>query len=335
MSIHFSGATPALTQGLYTHRLPEQNSAILDEMRSHLPERSLLSDNNPDIASTPSALDLFEQDQRWVFCESNGALTVKHVKNTDQSPAAFPPKPWTVRDQAMSTWLRGGNTYIGIDDDNNPFALVGKSSITTNNSDLKGIAKDLGLKTPESIIEIPQLPNPFQYDIDTFLRPLGNKTLLLYDPEESKDFIAREGLDLLSPLDETSAKRYQETADLLEEKGFNIIRAPGMFLFEDRRSAFHINLLNAVVLKNPETGKLIYLTMSPSKTFLQDKFSQWLQQQCPEVEKVVYVSGGPPLDVADGAFPNRMVEIFNRHKAGLHCLFAELIDGARWREANH
>ncbi len=248
--------------------------------------------------------------------------------------------------------IEGGNLFLGRDNQGNPYALLGEDALHDTEKVLrhegepengiqekafKMLAEDLNV-APSNLHIIPQ-PN---FHLDVALRPLNYPVVLLHDPELSQSLLHEAMRQSSNPqeirslsrvqaiLDEGFSKRKYATVDevekSLQDKGFQVIRVPGVLPGEGARygNPQPTNLLNAIVHQRPN-GELAYLTNESQFPTLNRLFEAELKKKVPQVKTVYFVAGR--RYGSDGS--NYLGDTLQRG-GGLHCLTTEEPDFDRW-----
>ena len=265
----------------------------------------------------------------------------------------------TIKELLQKTHIEGGNYYFATNKSGEEIVLVGKDERDKFSPD--EIEQMLGSK---NVIFIPQM----DYHMDLYLRPLDNGRILLADDrltkqilvdgfnkiqtkaiELSKQHKAEELAKFKKPFVQlaTYAKgiddivmsnnfaQTDETAKVLEDAGFEVIRVPGR-LYETRTSGLKngvfliqlFNFMNANVLPNKK-GELIYITNKSDideNTFgitpeieestgfsVQKSFTEALKPYIKE-ENIYFVSGDN----------HTMSENLQKYQGGIHCMCTEV-----------
>ena len=265
----------------------------------------------------------------------------------------------TIKELLQKTHIEGGNYYFAKNKSGEEIVLVGKDERDKFSPD--EIEQMLGSK---NVIFIPQM----DYHMDLYLRPLDNGRILLTDDRLTKQMLvdgfnkiqnkavelstqhkAEELVKLKKPFVQlaTYAKgiddivmsndfaQTDETAKVLEDAGFEVIRVPGR-LYETRTSGLKngvfliqlFNFMNANVLPNKK-GELIYITNKSDideNTFgitpeieestgfsVQKSFTEALKPYIKE-ENIYFVSGDN----------NIMSKNLKKYQGGIHCMCTEV-----------
>lgn len=265
----------------------------------------------------------------------------------------------TIKELLKNTHIEGGNYYFAKNKSGDEIVLVGENELDKFSPDV--IEQMLDSK---NVVFIPQM----DYHMDLYLRPLDNGRILLTDDRLTKQMLvdgfnkiqnkavelstqhkAEELVKLKKPFVQlaTYAKgiddivmsndfaQTDETAKVLEDAGFEVIRVPGR-LYETRTSGLKngvfliqlFNFMNANVLPNKK-GELIYITNKSDideNTFgitpeieestgfsVQKSFTEALKPYIKE-ENIYFVSGDN----------NIMSKNLKKYQGGIHCMCTEV-----------
>ena len=258
-----------------------------------------------------------------------------------------------------NTHIEGGNYYFAKNKSGKETALVGKNELDKFSQD--EIKQMLGT---DNVVFIPQM----DYHMDLYLRPLDNGKILLADDKLTKQMLA-EGFNkiqeaalklqvqkrpeelrkLEKPFVQTGVytngiddvvksnnfAQTEETAKVLEDAGFDVIRVPGR-LYETRTSGLkngvfliHLfNFMNANVLPN-KNGELVYIT---NKSNIDEE----VFGITPEIEKLTgfsvqksFVQAIKPYIKPENIYfisgdNNIMSENLKSYQGGIHCMCSEV-----------
>lgn len=258
-----------------------------------------------------------------------------------------------------NTHIEGGNYYFAKNKSGKETVLVGKNELDKFSQD--EIKQMLGT---DNVVFIPQM----DYHMDLYLRPLDNGKILLADDKLTKQMLA-EGFNkiqeaalklqvqkrpeelrkLEKPFVQTGVytngiddvvksnnfAQTEETAKVLEDAGFDVIRVPGR-LYETRTSGLkngvfliHLfNFMNANVLPN-KNGELVYIT---NKSNIDEE----VFGITPEIEKLTgfsvqksFVQAIKPYIKPENIYfisgdNNIMSENLKNYQGGIHCMCSEV-----------
>ena len=258
-----------------------------------------------------------------------------------------------------NTHIEGGNYYFAKNKSGKETVLVGKNELDKFSPD--EIKQMLGT---DNVVFIPQM----DYHMDLYLRPLDNGKILIADDKLTKQMLA-EGFNkiqeaalklqvqkrpeelrkLEKPFVQTGVyakgiddvvksnnfAQTEETAKVLEDAGFDVIRVPGR-LYETRTSGLkngvfliHLfNFMNANVLPN-KNGELVYIT---NKSNIDEE----VFGITPEIEKLTgfsvqksFVQAIKPYIKPENIYfisgdNNIMSENLKNYQGGIHCMCSEV-----------
>lgn len=264
-----------------------------------------------------------------------------------------------IKETLQKTHIAGGNYYFAKNKSGKELALVGKNELDKFSDEI--IKNMLGT---DNLVFVPQM----DYHMDLFLRPLDKGRVLLTDDRLTKKMLVdgfnkiknaavqlnqQNRMDELKKLEEPFVQlgiytrgiddiinsnnfaQTDETAKVLEDAGFEVIRVPGR-LYETRTSGLKngvfliqlFNFMNANVLPN-KNGDLIYITnksdidentfsitpeiekltgFSVQKTFI-EALKPYIKEQ-----NIYFISGDN----------NVMSENLKKYQGGIHCMCAEV-----------
>lgn len=258
-----------------------------------------------------------------------------------------------------NTHLRGGNYFITKNKSGEDEVLIGADELKKfNEEQIQQMLK------VDKIHVIPQM----DYHMDLYLRPLDNGKILIADDKLTKQMLA-EGFNkiqeaalklqvqkrpeelrkLEKPFVQTGVytngiddvvksnnfAQTEETAKVLEDAGFDVIRVPGR-LYETRTSGLkngvfliHLfNFMNANVLPN-KNGELVYIT---NKSNIDEE----VFGITPEIEKLTgfsvqksFVQAIKPYIKPENIYfisgdNNIMSENLKSYQGGIHCMCSEV-----------
>lgn len=264
-----------------------------------------------------------------------------------------------IKETLQKTHIAGGNYYFAKNKSGKELALVGKNELDKFSDEI--IKNMLGT---DNLVFVPQM----DYHMDLFLRPLDKGRVLLTDDRLTKKMLVdgfnkiknaavqlnqQNRMDELKNLEEPFVQlgiytrgiddvinsnnfaQTDETAKVLEDAGFEVIRVPGR-LYETRTSGLKngvfliqlFNFMNANVLPN-KNGDLVYITNKSDideNTFgitpeieqltgfsVQKTFTEALKPYIKE-QNIYFISGDN----------NVMSENLKKHQGGIHCMCAEV-----------
>ena len=264
-----------------------------------------------------------------------------------------------IKETLQKTHIAGGNYYFAKNKSGKELALVGKNELDKFSDEI--IKNMLGT---DNLVFVPQM----DYHMDLFLRPLDKGRVLLTDDRLTKKMLVdgfnkiknaavqlnqQNRMDELKKLEEPFVQlgiytrgiddvinsnnfaQTDETAKVLEDAGFEVIRVPGR-LYETRTSGLKngvfliqlFNFMNANVLPN-KNGDLVYITNKSDideNTFgitpeiekltgfsVQKTFTEALKPYIKE-QNIYFISGDN----------NVMSENLKKYQGGIHCMCAEV-----------
>ena len=264
-----------------------------------------------------------------------------------------------IKETLQKTHIAGGNYYFAKNKSGKELALVGKNELDKFSDEI--IKNMLGT---DNLVFVPQM----DYHMDLFLRPLDKGRVLLTDDRLTKKMLIdgfnkikntavqlnqQNRMDELKKLEEPFVQlgiytrgiddiinsnnfaQTDETAKVLEDAGFEVIRVPGR-LYETRTSGLKngvfliqlFNFMNANVLPN-KNGDLVYITNKSDideNTFgitpeiekltgfsVQKTFTEALKPYIKE-QNIYFISGDN----------NVMSENLKKYQGGIHCMCAEV-----------
>ncbi len=264
-----------------------------------------------------------------------------------------------IKETLQKTHIAGGNYYFAQNKSGKELALVGKNELDKFSDEI--IKNMLGT---DNLVFVPQM----DYHMDLFLRPLDKGRVLLTDDRLTKKMLVdgfnkikntavqlnqQNRMDELKKLEEPFVQlgiytrgiddvinsnnfaQTDETAKVLEDAGFEVIRVPGR-LYETRTSGLKngvfliqlFNFMNANVLPN-KNGDLVYITNKSDideNTFgitpeiekltgfsVQKTFTEALKPYIKE-QNIYFISGDN----------NVMSENLKKYQGGIHCMCAEV-----------
>ena len=264
-----------------------------------------------------------------------------------------------IKETLQKTHIAGGNYYFAKNKSGKELALVGKNELDKFSDEI--IKNMLGT---DNLVFVPQM----DYHMDLFLRPLDKGRVLLTDDRLTKKMLVdgfnkiknaavqlnqQNRMDELKKLEEPFVQlgiytrgiddiinsnnfaQTDETAKVLEDAGFEVIRVPGR-LYETRTSGLKngvfliqlFNFMNANVLPN-KNGDLVYITNKSDideNTFgitpeiekltgfsVQKIFTEALKPYIKE-QNIYFISGDN----------NVMSENLKKYQGGIHCMCAEV-----------
>lgn len=264
-----------------------------------------------------------------------------------------------IKETLQKTHIAGGNYYFAKNKSGKELALVGKNELDKFSDEI--IKNMLGT---DNLVFVPQM----DYHMDLFLRPLDKGRVLLTDDRLTKKMLVdgfnkiknaavqlnqQNRMDELKNLEEPFVQlgiytrgiddvinsnnfaQTDETAKVLEDAGFEVIRVPGR-LYETRTSGLKngvfliqlFNFMNANVLPN-KNGDLVYITNKSDideNTFgitpeiekltgfsVQKIFTEALKPYIKE-QNIYFISGDN----------NVMSENLKKYQGGIHCMCAEV-----------
>ncbi len=226
-----------------------------------------------------------------------------------------------------STFLVGGNMFIGKKENGERWMLVGNEGVAER-------VWDVNLDTISRIYKIPKkniiiMPQP-EFHLDMALRPVGYPYILVNDPKLVEENIKKYG----SKLPEDMLENYQdsrknnkyiscdETIKILEAEGFKPIRIAGDYGFKKNG----MNYINAIVNKNPD-GSISYITNSGRNTdyeILDKIFEEDLKRALEgkvEIKNLHFISGEK---VKNSRYDeNSIMKNIRELSGGIHCMALE------------
>ena len=249
---------------------------------------------------------------------------------------------------------RGGNYFLGYNDDGEKWLLINRQSIyDDSNFDRYGdeAKTEQWVKLfdvePENIIKIPE----FFGDLDEYIRPIGYPYILVNDYEKSLENLKKMHRKFpRSPIYKKMRKKLNyarmnpriaenDYSEKLKERGFIPIKI-GARYSED------INFINALAFKDKE-DKVTFITNStkhslPELEYLEELFEEDLKTAAPNIGNIYFVSGGEKKGDHDGVFylngkafeiphngfkeGNTIMNILATRLGGIHCMTAEIPD---------
>ena len=224
-----------------------------------------------------------------------------------------------------SSYIEGGNCFIGTYPNGEKWMLIGSDAEPYSNKKFIGGAYNI---KPQNIHFIPQQ----DYHLDVTMRPIGFPYILVDDPQLALKHLNEINVDDNTWLEKEKMKIDLENNDLgyrrmysscdevinkLKNLGFKPIRIAGVWSDE-------INFMNAIINKHQD-GKISYITnsskcKSPFKSKLQEIFEQDLRKAIPNLDKIYYIQGEPPIN---NNKINYLMHMLNLHAGGLHCMSLE------------
>ena len=226
-----------------------------------------------------------------------------------------------------STFLVGGNMFLGTNENGERWLLVGDEGYTERIWDVNLDSISKTYKVPKENITILKQP---EFHLDMALRPVGYPYILINDPKLVEENIKKYS----SKLPENMLEDYQkskeenkyapceETIKALEEAGFKPIRIAGDYGFKNNG----INYLNAIVHKN-QNGAISYITNSTRNTeyeILDEIFRKDLKNALEgkvETENIHFISG---KKVRNSRYDeNSIMKNMRELSGGIHCMALE------------
>ncbi len=224
-----------------------------------------------------------------------------------------------------SSYISGGNFFLGKKPDGEKFMLVGANEQISTNKE--GISKRYEVR-PENIHYISQQ----DYHLDLSLRPIGYPYVLVNNPEMSlKNEFKAKGVKTKSKptLDKNNFKMlaYRKSIEQLKENGF--IPIPIGAVYDTKNAS--VNFMNAIVNKH-EDGSISYITNSskcnlPNVSKYQRMFEKDLRSKLEELRKIdenapilkdVYFIEGENYGES-----NEVMDNLIEGAGGVHCMSAE------------
>ncbi len=223
-------------------------------------------------------------------------------------------------------YVTGGNCFVGKNDKNEKWILIGESVLEKNSKD--NISKLYEIKK-ENIIALPQQA----FHIDMFTRPIGYPYILVDDFELAKENV--ENMDRsLSGYDEfyfdfmdyyhkqKEFNKIGSTIETLQNHGFKPIQIAG-------RYGEGINFINAIANKH-SNNTISYITNSTKTDLdgfeaisaLENIFRQDLSKKVKNLDELYFIKGKPNLSLK----LNFMYDTLAYLSGGIHCLTLERPD---------
>ncbi|MBQ9149991.1 hypothetical protein IJX73_03575 [bacterium] len=253
--------------------------------------------------------------------------------------------------------VAGGNLFFATNNKGKKVAITAQDYFGEN--ELKGYQNFYNV---DKIIELPRA----DFHADLFITPIGDNKILVADDkmtlnsmlrmiEKIEDYINSnpnsqdcEKLILIakriynkmmqfheSKIKYTANGALDETANILKDEGFEVIRVPSVVYqsyapYEDKnlRLMYDMNFSNALTYKNDE-NEVVYIT---GKSNLDDIFgiSKDIQEKVGIGFEKMFIDTLKPyikpqnIHFILGDSNNPIYEILRNHKGGLHCMCAEV-----------